>query len=503
MKEYEDLLNFSKKTAILNSIHSLLTWDQETFMPHGAIEIRSSQIAQIAEMVHERRTDREFLKKLEKLIDIDTGKIKANHLTTIQKKALVLWRKDYLRQTKLPASFVKEFSETTSLATQIWAKARKENDFLAFAPTLGKLVGLNQKQADILGYENHPYDALMDLYEPEMTISKIDPLFTSLEKGLSELVKKLHSADPIDDSFLYSTFDHDKQIRFGNLVLSELKIDRNHMRLDESTHPFSIAMHPDDSRITTRIISNNFMSNIYSVLHEVGHGFYERFLPKEHFGSPICEALSLGIHESQSRFWETRIGKSEGFWTYFYPLLQDTFPKEFSNISFEKFLRAINAVKPSLIRVESDEVSYCLHILLRFDIEKELIAGTLPVKEIPRIWNQKMKDLLGICPQTDREGCLQDIHWSCGSMGYFPTYALGNLYASQFFLGFEKQHPDWTKRLSHGDLEFVKEFLITHIHQYGRSLTQDELAIKVSGSSLSEKPYLDYLRTKYHKIYRI
>jgi len=503
MKEYEDLLDFSKITSTLNSVNSLLTWDQETFMPKGAIDVRSSQVALISQMVHERRTDKQFLQKLEKLIDIDTGEIKAKDLNPVQQKALTLWRQDYLKQTKLPASFVKEFSETTSMATQAWAKARKENDFSAFAPTLQKIVQLNQKQADILGYEDHPYDALMDLYEPEMTIKKIEPLFSSLEKGLSKLVKKLNAADPIDDAFLYENYDHDKQIRFGNLVLSELKIDRNHMRLDESNHPFSIAMHPDDSRITTRIIPNNFMSNIYSVLHEVGHGLYEMFLPKQYFGSPVCEALSLGIHESQSRFWETRIGKSEGFWIYFYPLLQDTFPKELSNVSFEKFFRATNAVKPNLIRVESDEVSYCLHILLRFDIEKELIAGTMQVKDIPKVWNEKMQELMGICPQTDSDGCLQDIHWSCGSMGYFPTYALGNLYASQFFLGFEKEYPDWRKRLSQGDLEFVKGFLKQNIHQHGRMLTQDELAKKVSGSSLTEKPYLDYLEAKYHKIYRI
>lgn len=503
MQEYENVLESGKRTATLNSILSLLTWDQETYMPKGAIESRSSQIALLSSMIHEERTSKKFRQKLEKLIDIETGTFLIEALTPLQKAAVREWRRDYLKNTKLPSFFIHKFSEVTSRGTQLWAQARKENDFNLFLPTLQTIVELNREKAKILGYSDHPYDALLDIYEPSMTIEKLSPIFSSLEKHLSALVKKLHTQDPIDDSFLYQNLNHDKQVLFGNLVLDGLNIDRNHMRLDESTHPFSVAMHPDDSRITTRLVSNNFMSNIYSILHEAGHGLYEMNLPKEHFGSPICEPLSFGIHESQSRFWETRIGKSEAFWTHFYPLLQETFPKEFSSISFERFYKAINAVKPNLIRVESDEVSYCLHVLLRYDIEKELIQGTLPVKELPHVWNQKMKNLLGICPQTDSEGCLQDIHWSLGDFGYFPTYALGNLYASHFFKGFEKKHPDWRKKTAKGDLKFIENFLQENIHRYGRLYSQEELAKMVSGEGFSEKAYIEYLENKYHKIYRI
>lgn len=500
MKDYEELLESSKKPYTLSSVLSLLTWDQETYMPHQGTQARSSQIALISSLIHEAKTSDTFRKQLEKLIDIETGKVLKPHLSSIQKAALREWRKDYLRLTKLPVSFVHQFSETTSLATQIWAKARKENDFNHFAPTLEKIVDLCRKKADILGYTEHPYDALVDLYEPSMKTSTLIPLFTNLEKGLKTLVKKLSEKTPINDGFLFNNYSRDKQILFGNLVLDKLNIDRNYMRLDESTHPFSTSLHPTDNRITTRILPHNLLSNIYSILHEAGHGLYEMGLPVEYFGTPICEATSIGIHESQSRWWETRIGKSLPFWVHFYPLLQDTFP-QLDSISFDHFYKAIHAVKPSLIRIESDEVSYCLHVLLRFDIEKALIEGSLPVKDIPSYWREKMKDLLGIIPQTDTEGCLQDIHWSCGDFGYFPTYALGNLYASHFFESFEKEHPNWGKNVEKGEFNFIKEYLRENIHHYGRTYSPQELTEKLTGKPLCETAYLNYLNKKYLKIY--
>lgn len=501
MKEYEDLLEEGISTATLNSILALLTWDQEIYMPKGAIDARSSQVAYLSHLIHEKRTSHLFKERLEKLISLNTGEILIENLSSHQKAALKEWRKDYLKQTKLPASFVKKLSETSSSAIGIWAKARKENDFDAFSPILEKLIDLNRQKADILGYNEHPYDALIDLYEPGMTTRGLEKLFSSLEKRLSSLVKSLLQKEPIDDSFLYTTYDREKQILFGNIILDELNIDRQHMRLDESVHPFSIAMHPDDSRITTRIEEKNFISNIFSILHEIGHGLYELNLPKEYFGTPLCEATSLGIHESQSRFWETRIGKSLGFWNHFYPLLQNTFSKQLDGISLDKFYKAINAVKPNLIRVESDEVSYCLHVLLRFDIEKALMEKSIQVKDLPHVWNEKMKELLDITPQTNTEGVLQDIHWACGDLGYFPTYALGNLYASHFFKGFEKKHNDWEKKISKGNFEFVKEFVKENIHKHGRYYSQTELAQNITGSGLSDDAYIEYLEKKYHKIY--
>jgi len=497
MKEYEEVVTQGRKAATLNGILNLLTWDQEVFMPKGAIESRSSQIALMAHMIHEERTSKGFRHKLEALIDLDSGKIKHKGLTDLQKSAVYEFRKDFLKQTKLPSSFIKEFSETTSLAVQIWAKAKKENDFAAFAPSLEKIVKLNQKKADILGYENHPYDALIDLFEPGMKTSKLETLFSSLENGLSSLIKKVQEKPHVNDAFLFQTFEREKQILFGNLLLDELKIDSECMRLDESVHPFSIAMHPTDSRITTRIAEKNFMSSITSVLHEVGHGLYECNLPQEHFGTPLCDSLSIGIHESQSRLWETLIGYSKPFWDHFYPLLQNTFSKQLSSVDFDQFYKAIHNVKPSLIRVDSDEVSYCLHILLRFDLEKALIEGSLSVKDLPHVWKEKMQELFGICPQTDSEGCLQDIHWACGDFGYFPTYALGNLYAAHFFEGFSKKHALWEKDISKGDFSVLKTFLKEEVHCHGRRYSQEELAMRITGRELSDQTYLNYLEKKY------
>lgn len=497
MKEYEELVETGKKAATLNSILNLLVWDQEVFMPKGSIRSRSEQIALLAHMLHDERTGSAFRKKIEKLIDLETGEIKHKSLSDIQEASIYEFRKDFIKQTKLPSSFVKKLSETSSLAIQIWSKAKQENDFALFAPSLEKIVKLNQEKAEILGYKDHPYDALVDLYEPGMRTHHLDTLFSSLEKGLSSLVKNTTNKEQVNDSFLYQTFEREKQILFGNLILDELKIDNKCLRLDESVHPFSIAMHPTDSRITTKIEEKNFMSSISSILHEVGHGLYELNLPKEHFGSPLCDSLSLGIHESQSRLWETFIGKSKPFWDHFYPLLQNIFTKQLSNVSKEEFYSAIHNVKPNLIRVESDEVTYCLHILLRFDLEKALIEGSLTVKDLPHVWKEKMQQLLGISPQNDREGCLQDIHWACGDFGYFPTYALGNLYAAHFFTGFIKEFPKWDKSIAKGDFSSLKKFLKEKIHCHGRRYSQDELAIKVGGSPLSEKTYLNYLQKKY------
>jgi carboxypeptidase Taq len=287
----------------------------------------------------------------------------------------------------------------------------------------------------------------------------------------------------------------------GQCLLAQLPLEGDFTRLDLSAHPFSLALHPHDSRITTRILPGNLMSNLFSVLHESGHALYEMDLPAEQFGTPLGEPVSLGIHESQSRWWETLIGHSRPFWTCYYPLVQDAFPS-LKKIPLEKFYHAINKVAPSFIRVEADEVTYCLHIIVRFEIELALVSGDLAVSDLPYAWNEKMKDLLGITPKNDREGCLQDIHWSLGDFGYFPTYALGNLFAAHFFTAFKKQHPDWEERVAAGDLVFIRDFLKTNIHSLGKQYSSDELAKRVAHKPLSETAYCQYLKNKYSEIYR-
>jgi carboxypeptidase Taq len=321
-----------------------------------------------------------------------------------------------------------------------------------------------------------------------------------LQKELTLLLKKIRGDRQVDDRFLRRKVDDATQLELGNWILSKLPMDKNYTRLDLSSHPFSLALHPHDSRITTRFIPNAFMSNIFSVLHEAGHSMYEMGLPLETWGTPLSEPTSLSIHESQSRWWETLIGRSFPFWEKFYPELQKRLPKLLKSVPLERFYRAINKVTPSCIRVEADEVTYCLHVILRFEIEKQLIDGTLNVGDLPEAWNIKMKEYLGITPPNDAQGCLQDIHWSLGDFGYFPTYALGNLFAAHFFSAFAKQFPDWEERMIKGDLGFIREWLKVNIHIHGRTYNSEELAKRVTGKPLSESAYCSYLKKKYTDI---
>ena len=495
-KSYLVLEELSKEIHQYNSILSLLHWDQETYMPSGGITPRSQQISQLSTLIHEKRTSRTFKDHLEKLVSLSTGKPKVKGLTSLQQATVREWRKDFLRLGKLPASFVKTFSQVTSEATQIWATAKKQDQFKLFAPFLERIIDLNRKKAEILGFEDHPYDALLEGYEPCMTTRKIDRIFTDLKKELLTFLKTIRSRSQVNPDFLSKKVSDEKQKEISDWMMKYLPMDLAHTRLDFSSHPFSMALHPQDSRITSRILPHQFMSNIFSILHEAGHSFYEMGLTTKTWGTPMSEPTSLSIHESQSRWWETLIGRSFPFWKYHYSGLKKIVPS-LKNISLEKFYRAINYVSPSPIRVEADEVTYCLHIILRFEIEQELISGKLAVHDLPEYWRAKMKEYLGIIPKTDREGCLQDIHWSLGDFGYFPTYALGNLIAAQFFSTFAKKHPDWEERVGLGELGFIRDWLKSEVHIHGRRYNSEELVKKVTKKPLDPKYYCSYLKQKY------
>ncbi len=497
---YEQLSELSKEIVTWSSISFLLEWDQETYMPKEAIEFRSSQNSLAMSHAHKLKISSKFKKLLESLIDLETAEIKDSSLSDPKKAAVKAWRHDYLTASKIPSTFVKKWVTTTTQASSAWSKAKKSNHFKTFAPHLDKIIRFNQKKAEHLGYKKHPYDALLDLFEPEMTVEELVPLFESLKIGLKTLLQKIHPCPKPDNGFLKQHFDPATQFAFNSILLTAMGFQKETSRLDITMHPFCIPMHPTDIRMTTRIHEDDVMSNIFSVLHEGGHGLYGKNLPLEHFGTPLSEAVSLGIDESQSRFWETRIGRTRAFWEHFLPELKGKFP-QLNSVTLDQFHAAINIVEPSFIRVEADEITYSLHVILRFEIEKMIIEGSLTAKDIPSIWNQKMEELLGITPPTDALGCLQDIHWSMGSMGYFPTYVLGNLYAAQIFEKFAQDHPDWESKVASGNLHFITDWLKTHIHQYGRQYSPHELIIKVTGKPLSEKPFLNYLNEKYQKIY--
>lgn len=498
--DYVALSKLSLHKKRLKGILSLIQWDQETYMPKGAISSRSDQIETLSGIIHKEATSTKFRSALSKLIDIKSGKILQNNLKPEQKAALREWKRDFVHATALPDAFVEAFSRISSEGMYIWQEAKQKNNFSLFLPHLEKIIDMSRKKADLIGYKDHPYDALLDEYEPEMTTKEVAAIFNNLRTSLTDLLKQIEKKKQINDDFLWGNFSKTKQNEFNETLMNALCFDRTNGRLDLSEHPFSSSSHPTDSRITTRIHLPYLMSNIRSVMHEIGHALYEMGLPQEQFGTPLGEAISLGIHESQSRWWETRIGLSKAFWKRYFPSLKDHFKTKLNNVTLDSFYRAINKVTPSMIRVEADEVTYPLHVILRFELEKSLIEGSLKPKEIPEAWNAKMKDLLGITPKNDVEGCLQDVHWSMGALGYFPTYALGNLFAAQFFEAFEKEFPKWESQMD--DLTFVKEWLKSNIHRHGRRYTSRELVKKVSGKNFSAAPFVTYLGKKYQEIYK-
>lgn len=501
---YTKLHALSRNIALLSSTEQLLEWDQETYMPGGAIAVRAGQVELMASLTHKQKTSPAFSKALAKLIDIDSGRILSGGLSPAQIASVKEWRREYLQVAKLPSSFVKSFAKTCSTAVHAWTSAKKRNDFHEFSPHLKKIVSLTRKKAEILGYKEHPYDALLDLYEPDVTCAYLTPLFARLKTGLTELLKKISTRPTVSEDALYGNqFPLEKQLEFSHLLLRAMGFDEKTSRLDQSHHPFCVGLHPSDTRMTTRVDPSYLMSNIFSTLHEGGHGLYNKHLNPEEFGAPLGKPISLSIDESQSRWWETRIGRSLPFWRYFFPLLQKTFPEKLESLSLDQFHRAINVVKASFIRTESDEVTYSLHIIVRFEIEKALLDGTLEVKELPDAWNAKMQEYLGIVPNNYATGCLQDIHWAMGGIGYFPTYTLGNLYASQFFRAFEKTHENWKERVAKGELGFISEWLRTNIHQYGKEFSAAETLMRITGAPLSEKPFVDYLHEKYGQLYSI
>lgn len=494
---FKKLQALSKEQTVLTTIYQLLEWDQETMMPEKGMDLRAHQLELLAPLIHKRKTSSEFAKILGSLIDLKSGRILDTSLSTQFQSALREWRKDYLRAVKIPAPFVKKMAKTTALSLSVWAKSKATKNFALFAPHLERIVEMSKKKAEFLGYDKHPYDALLDLYEPEMRVAFLDPLFDQLKTKIGSLVSHIASRPKAKEDFLFGTFATDKQMEFNHKILNSFGFTKGDSRLDLSNHPFCLGLHPQETRMTTHIHPTSLMSSIFGVIHEAGHGLYNQGLNYEYYGTPLCDQISLGIDESQSRWWETLVGHSMPFWHHFFPMLQSYFPEKLQSVSLKDFYQAINNAEPSLIRIEADEVTYSLHIIVRFELEKALIEGSLKVKDLQEAWNEKMQRYFGITPKDASEGCLQDIHWAMGSFGYFPTYTLGNLYAAQFFAEFAKQHPDWEKRVSRGEFDFMTEWLRINIHHHGRELTSQQLCEKVTKKPLSEEAYINYLENKY------
>ncbi len=485
----------------LKDAAALLSWDQETYMPSGGGQTRAEQLATLQTLAHAKFVSPDIEDLLLHHIDPTTGLANTEAIDDASKALLRETWRDFSRAKKLPSDFVNRRERECSLAQQVWTEARRRDDFMHFLPNLQTVVALKFEEIDYMGYDDSPYDALLDTYEPGATVAQLQPLFATLRHGLLELLQHVREAASPDDRLLFQSYDEQQQLAFGKLVLHGMGYDFNRGRLDLSAHPFTTSFHPTDVRVTTRVFEKDLPSCLFSCIHEGGHGLYEQGLPQEQYGTPLGEAISLGIHESQSRLWENNVGRSKAFWTHFFPSLQQHFPSQLGAISLDAFHAALNRVKPSLIRVEADEVTYNLHIMVRFEIELALIEKRVAVKDLPGLWQEKMQEYLGIVPERDAEGVLQDVHWSLGALGYFPTYTLGNLYAAMFFQQACQDIPALETEIQRGHLLSLKTWLNRNIHQYGRQYSSADLLHRITGRALSVKPFLSYLQTKIGNIY--
>lgn len=496
MNTYQDYTNYLSKIAdVANSI-AILNWDQEVMMPPKGAEKRAQQIATLSGMHHELSTEKTYgvlLQKLEK----DT------QLSDKQKRNVSESLAEFNRNCKYTTEFVQEMSKTISQAFNAWHKAKNENNFNLFAPFLEKLVALKRQECELLGYENHPYNALIDLYEPKTTVNELDVLFKDVRNQLVLFVKEIAATPQHSDALMRNYYPKDKQLAFTEAILTNMGYDFEAGRQDISTHPFSTSFSPQDSRVTTRVNENDLSEILWSSIHEGGHALYEQGLNIEDYGLPSGAYLSLGIHESQSRLWENNVGRSLVFWKNQFPKLQAIFPENLKNYTVDDFYKAMNIVKPSLIRTNADELTYHFHVLIRYEIEKELIAGKIEVKDLPTIWNAKHKEYLNIEVPSDAKGVLQDIHWSHGSFGYFPTYSLGSFYAAQFYYKAAQEIENLEEKTEQGDFSELLTWLRTNIHQHGRIYSANELCEKVTGEKLNFSYFMNYAKKKYSNLYTL
>jgi len=500
--EFRKLIDMDRERTLLAHVGAVLSWDQETYLPERAIEERSEQLALIGGMAHDKAVRPEIGDLLASL-EAETGMEATTGMDATEKAYLRVARREFDRETKLPSSLVTEMARHTSLSQVAWVQARKDNDFAGFAPYLQKMIDLNVEMASVLDATSKPYDVLLDLYEIGSSEASIAKVFSAMRDDLVRLLGAIRERPQVDDSFLHRKVAASSQAKMSEYFMDAIGFDRGRGRLDTTAHPFTTTLGRDDIRITTRYEEDFFPSSIFSTIHEGGHALYEMGIdPHPDFrGTKLAEAVSMAVHESQSRMWENIVGRSSQFWKKHYPTLANMAEGALDGVSRENFVKAINKVEPSLIRTEADEVTYGLHVIARFELESALISGSLAVADLPGAWNRKIKDLLGLDVPSDAQGCLQDVHWSIGYFGYFPSYALGNLYAAQFWATMNTQMPDMGRRLEAGESGQIREWLRKNIHAHGSMYLPGELVERVTGSPLDASHFTKYLEEKYSAIY--
>ncbi len=493
---YIEYTTLVQKAADLNYAAAVLGWDQEVYMPPKGAGHRGRQLATLATQAHELLTGDSFGSLLQELA-------KTEDLDDTQKWNVRLSLEDYEKNKKLPNEFVDELSRLTSESFNAWANARKQNDFSLFAPLLAKMIALKRKQATLYGYEQHPYDALLDDYEKGATVAMLDGVFNGIKDQLPLLLAKIKAAPQVSNDIFHSHYPREQQWDFSIDVLKSMGFDFEAGRQDYSEHPFTTSFSPSDVRLTTRVSEDNYASLLWSCIHEGGHGLYEQGLPYAQYGLPLGAATSLGIHESQSRIWENCVGRSLDFWTFFFPKLQQYFPAPLQKVTATDFFKACNKVVPSLIRTEADELTYHFHVLIRYEIEKALIEGSLAPEDLPAKWNELYNKYLGVTPDSDKTGVLQDVHWSHGMFGYFPTYTLGSFYAAQFFRRAIIDIPGLEENIRSGHLAPLLLWLREKVHRHGRRYTSEELCEQITGKKLDTGEFIRYATEKFGKVYGI
>ncbi|MEO7445970.1 MAG: carboxypeptidase M32 [Ferruginibacter sp.] len=485
-----------QKIADLRYSSAVLQWDQETYMPVKGAAMRGRQLATLAELAHEQFTSPQMGSMLRSLKERRT-------LSAAEMRNVELSLQDYDKNCKLPASYVRRLSEATNLAFHAWIDARRKNTFSIFQQSLQHLIDLKKQEAEYLGYVHHPYDALLDEFDKGQTVAKLDNIFNSLRPRITEILEAVASRPQVEDGFLRGNFNKDAQWALGIEVLGLMGYDFEAGRQDISEHPFTTNFSSQDVRVTTRIDEKDFSNMLWSCIHEGGHALYEQGLPAGEYGLPLGEYCSLSIHESQSRLWENCIGRSNSFWEKYVYLLEKYFPEQFKNISTREFYKAINKVSPSFIRTEADELTYHFHVIIRYELEKMLIGGSLEPRDIPAAWNELYLKYLGIIVPDDRRGCLQDVHWSHGSFGYFSTYSIGSLYAAQFYAAIYGNSGSIIMPSNDLDIGKAAGWLTQHIYPHGRYYNSEELCALATGEKLNPDYFVSYATRKYKEIYGI
>jgi carboxypeptidase Taq len=499
-EKLDELKTILAEVTDVNRAAAVLEWDQDTYMPRGGVKPRSEQLSTLLRLAHVRFTSDHVGRLLSELEEETAGQ----PYDSLEASLVRVTRRDYDQDHKLPPELISEIAGASSMARPIWEKARRDADFKHFEAALEKNVELNRRMADALGYQDRPYDALINRYEPGMTTGELETIFAELKSAIVPLVADIAlNAGAVDDRVLYRGFDPDAQVRYALDVVTRLGYDLERGRQDISTHPFSTTFGPGDARITTRVSRDFFNECLFGSVHEAGHAMYSQGHGDDIDRTTLWAGASPGVHESQSRLWENLVGRSRGFWTHFFPSLRSTFPEVLHDVDDEAFFRAVNKSYPSLIRVEADEVTYNLHILLRFELENELLEGKLKVRDLPEAWNTRVKSYLGIDVPNDREGVLQDIHWSYVSFGIFPGYTIGNLVGAQLMEKVRAAMPDLDAQIERGEFANLLSWLRKNVHRHGRKFTPNELLERATGKPLMAGPWIAYVREKYGALYGV